>query len=115
MCQGIAKPVVFFLVQGTIDVIGGAFAVARRKIYARHVNGIGFDDRADRVVEIKVAGTGEAGNLVGESIGSQRTGGDDSDLFGISFIDASDLFANNFDLWLIAEPLCDFGSKGFAI
>src|SRR5437016_4345178 len=97
MCQGIAKTVVFFFVQGTIDVIGGAFAVARRKIYARHVNGIGIDDWTDGVVEIKMAGAGEAGNLVGKSIGSQRTSGDDGDLFGISFIDASDLFANNFD------------------
>ena len=61
--QRIVETVVVFLRHRAVDVVGRAFVVARRQVHPRHINGIGFDDRADGIVEIQDDATAQPGDL----------------------------------------------------
>ncbi len=50
----IVEPIVFFFRHWTIDVVGRPFVVAGRQVHLAHIDGIGFDDGADRIVKIKI-------------------------------------------------------------
>src|SRR5581483_6826909 len=49
--QGVVEAVVLFFGQGTVDVISRSLTVARGTVHPRHVDGFGFDDWADGIVE----------------------------------------------------------------
>src|SRR5208282_2035852 len=63
----------------TIDVIRRPFVIAGRQVHLAHVDGTGFDDGADGIVKVQVAGarTGraETRNLARQVVRGQRAGG----------------------------------------
>src|ERR1017187_9794013 len=92
---------VLVAVERTVEVVVGAIgglAVARGPVGDRGVDGFGVDDGADAVVEVEVAGAGEAGDLLGEGAGGERAGGDDPDGVGYpGHGDGGDFVAAEFD------------------
>ena len=93
--QRVEKAVVLFLRHRAVDVVGGAFVVARGHVHARHVDGVGFDDGTDGVVEVKLLAAAQAQDLARQRVGRERSGGDDRDR--IVFVDARDFLAHDFD------------------
>ena len=66
--QRVIKTVILLFGEGAIDVVRGALAIARRHVDLAHVDGVGFDDRADGVIEEQVIAAGEAANLARERV-----------------------------------------------
>src|ERR1019366_9585284 len=77
--QGIEEGLVLLFGEGEVDVVSGAFVVARGEVDTRHVDGRRVDDRGDRVVEGEVIRTGQALEFGCERGGSKRASREDGD------------------------------------
>ena len=88
--QRIVEAVVLFSRHRAVDVVGRAFVVACRQIHLRHVDGIGFDDGADRIVEEQVRSPAQSPNFPRKRVRGQRAGGNDRDLI---FVNLRNFFA----------------------
>ena len=73
--QRIQKAIELRAVHGAVDVVSRPFVPARGKINPLHVDGIGFDNGRDRVVERQMACAGNAFNLRAQRVRGQRAGG----------------------------------------
>ncbi len=80
--QRVDEALILLAIERAIQIIVGAverFAVARRPEGDREIDRIGFDDRADGVVEEQPLGAGEPADLCGQRAAGERPGGDDRD------------------------------------
>ena len=76
------ESLVLLAIERAIQIIVGAverLAVTRRAERDRKIDRIGFDDRADRVVEEQPLGAGQPSDLFGQRAAGERAGGDDRD------------------------------------
>ncbi len=109
------KRIVLFAIEGAVEIVVGAiggFAVARGPEGDGGVDGVGIHDGADAVVEEEPVGAGEAGDIGGEGVAGERTGGDDGDG---SVGNGGDFFAAELDERLDCDGCGDFGGEDFAI
>ena len=84
---GLEKAVELFAVHGAVDVVGGALVPAGGHVDAVHVDGFGFDDGRDGVVEGQVSGAGEALDLTAKSVGGKGAGSEDCALRAVLILD----------------------------
>ena len=105
--EGVEEAVVLFFGERAVDVVGRAFVPAGGEVDLVHVDGGGVDDGRDAVVEGEVLGAGEALELGGEGRAGERAGGKDGNGVRIVLVECGDLFALDFDAWLLRELLGD--------
>src|SRR5258707_1108336 len=96
--QRVNKPLILLFRQRTVDVVGGALAVARGHVDLAHVDGVRFDDRADGVVKKEMVAAAEAGNLARERVRRKRPGGNNGK--AVIFADLGNLASDDGDVWL---------------
>ena len=93
--QRVKKAIELLAVHGAIDVVCRSLVPARGHVDAVHVDGVGVDNRRDRVVKGQVAGAGEPLDLAAEGVRRQRTRGEDCERICRVCFKARDCFADD--------------------
>ena len=70
--QGIEKKVELFAIHGAVDVVGGSLVPSRSHVHAIHVDGFGFDDGRDGIVEGQLTSAGDALDFAAQRVGGER-------------------------------------------
>src|ERR1044072_601316 len=95
---------VLLLVHRAVEVVVAALAVARGAEGDLGVDRIRRDDGRDGVVEVEARAAGQARDLLGQSVGAERPGGDDREgVFG----DARHFLADERYPWVRGDALRD--------
>ena len=72
--QRVIEGIVGRLVHGTVEIVVPALAVTGREKCDIHIDGIGIDDRRDRIVKIQMFTVGQLRNRLRQFVGCQRAG-----------------------------------------
>ena len=97
------EALIALLIEGTVDVVGIAAAIAGGKEHLFHIDAGGLNDRGGGIEEAEILGGDQPADGLRESLGGEGAGGEDH----LAVRDLSDLPLDDGDQRVAADPLGD--------